>query len=743
MKFSTDPNTFLEEVTVYCSNGREGAAYAEATDVLSIEGVPSDLEDDDSKTKEYPTRTLRKSKQSRQQELTTGKGDTKSFSEENVCDECLKLDLPGIFRECHAFRFIYSRPCIAKVGSRSRYAFKTACAVCQMLVASIVEPEEPNEVKEGGNVERYAIIATIYLDWAELDRMTGPRQESKDVCLALVPDTFGAETQTRCYLRTQDLNRHIQTLGGPVLLHNPMDPQPLSPQMVPPLFHLDTAKAWLNCCAEHHQSLCGSGTEPVCAIQLIDCTTHSIVRGEPGVLYVALSYVWAKTKSACGPIRTADGRKRLPEKLSSVVQDAIEVTKALGYRYLWIDKFCIDQDDAGLKHEQIQQMGTIYQNAELTIIAAAGMDETHGLPGVGGKARPCQQILRHQGVTVIWARRDPQSLIASSHWSTRGWTFQEAILSRRRLVFTEDQVYFECRNTHCFESIYYPLDPKIHRYLRPGMFGKNRRTPFGPRNTPKILLSEAFSRYLCNVEDYTHRNLSLDEDSLNAFIGVLEQFLQKWCSFRHVWGVAFPETFDTAKERAYLVHALTWRHDTRLRKPRRRNMFPSWSWVGWEGNVTYCVLWEGPRLLFTNALRDVRFADVAGCSNDDITNIGHDSPRSTSRVLLIEGYVMPIECVTYKLIRDSEYPDCHWEINGKAAELSWSKDSEPDIEVLDKLRDTTRWQCIHLGSVRESAFVMVVELCPGLRTWQRVGMFHVMAYAHRILKGELKTFEIT
>jgi hypothetical protein len=29
--------------------------------------------------------------------------------------------------------------------------------------------------------------------------------------------------------------------------------------------------------------------------------------------------------------------------------------------------------------------------------------------------------------------------IASPKWSTRGWTYQEAVLSRRRLVFTEGQ----------------------------------------------------------------------------------------------------------------------------------------------------------------------------------------------------------------------------------------------------------------------------------------------------------------
>lgn len=40
------------------------------------------------------------------------------------------------------------------------------------------------------------------------------------------------------------------------------------------------------------------------------------------------------------------------------------------YRYLWVDRYCIDQDDVAEKKEQIAQMDRIYRGAELTIIAA-------------------------------------------------------------------------------------------------------------------------------------------------------------------------------------------------------------------------------------------------------------------------------------------------------------------------------------------------------------------------------------
>lgn len=34
--------------------------------------------------------------------------------------------------------------------------------------------------------------------------------------------------------------------------------------------------------------------------------------------------------------------------------------------------------------------------------------------------------------------------IKQSKWATRGWTYQEGCLSRRRLIFTEKEVLFLC-----------------------------------------------------------------------------------------------------------------------------------------------------------------------------------------------------------------------------------------------------------------------------------------------------------
>ncbi|KAK4100523.1 heterokaryon incompatibility, partial [Parathielavia hyrcaniae] len=64
--------------------------------------------------------------------------------------------------------------------------------------------------------------------------------------------------------------------------------------------------------------------------------------------------------------------------LSAAISDAIQVTKALGYNYLWVDRYCIDQSDPQEMHSQINQMDLIYSMSEVTLVAAAGTDETAG-----------------------------------------------------------------------------------------------------------------------------------------------------------------------------------------------------------------------------------------------------------------------------------------------------------------------------------------------------------------------------
>jgi hypothetical protein len=47
--------------------------------------------------------------------------------------------------------------------------------------------------------------------------------------------------------------------------------------------------------------------------------------------------------------------------LPLTMQDAITTTRALGFRYLWIDSVCIIQDNASDWERESRQMGSIYE----------------------------------------------------------------------------------------------------------------------------------------------------------------------------------------------------------------------------------------------------------------------------------------------------------------------------------------------------------------------------------------------
>ncbi|KAF2688371.1 heterokaryon incompatibility, partial [Lentithecium fluviatile CBS 122367] len=145
--------------------------------------------------------------------------------------------------------------------------------------------------------------------------------------------------------------------------------------------------------------------------------------------YVVLSYVW-------GPPSTqqhATPQSRYP----LTIEDSIRVSAMLRLHYLWVDRYCIEQEGSPEKLAQIEQMNKIYNEATLIIIAAAGSDPHYGLPRISHRCRESQSKLA-LGVLVFVQGISPHPAeLQTAQWTTRAWTYQEDFLSRRRLVFTD------------------------------------------------------------------------------------------------------------------------------------------------------------------------------------------------------------------------------------------------------------------------------------------------------------------
>ncbi|KAF2188237.1 hypothetical protein K469DRAFT_768713 [Zopfia rhizophila CBS 207.26] len=108
-------------------------------------------------------------------------------------------------------------------------------------------------------------------------------------------------------------------------------------------------------------------------------------------------------------------------------------------------------------------MDIIYHEAAATLIATASENSSQGLPGVSDTLREYQVCADVGYMHLLWTFGDPIELIRKSKWMTRGWTYQEGLLSRRCIYFTHQQVYFECQGMHQCKALRVPARATDHR----------------------------------------------------------------------------------------------------------------------------------------------------------------------------------------------------------------------------------------------------------------------------------------
>ncbi|EXM15421.1 Heterokaryon incompatibility [Fusarium oxysporum f. sp. vasinfectum] len=206
----------------------------------------------------------------------------------------------------------------------------------------------------------------------------------------------------------------------------------------------DRVTDWLHYCEENHLGGCKSETAAsVQPLDVLDYESREITALPSNEKYAALSYLWGT------------GEYKDNEEPPQVIQDSMTVAQKLGCRYLWVDRYCIKKDDP-FKGEKLRRMDKIYSEAWFTIIDAAGQDPSLGLAGVTVPRQQQAHALIND-IQLSHLCKPPREEIAASPWATRGWTYQEGFLSRKRLFFTKEQVIFQCNNMTYLESFTIPM----------------------------------------------------------------------------------------------------------------------------------------------------------------------------------------------------------------------------------------------------------------------------------------------
>ncbi|KAJ9607889.1 hypothetical protein H2200_007968 [Cladophialophora chaetospira] len=335
-------------------------------------------------------------------------------------------------------------------------------------------------------------------------------------------------------------------------------------------------QSWLSECRLHHGETCSfKSTEDLPSLRLIDCLSvpPRVVEAPALHEYVALSYVWGS--GAVGSQFSGD--TLIWSLLPRTIRDAMTVTRKLGYRYLWVDRYCIPK--ARLQ-EQISKMDIIYTNPSMVIIAAAGDTIEFGLPGVGTRQRAQQPYALVGKDAYVSTLADLNSIMHTIPWSKRAWCFQEALLSQRRLIFTDDKTYFFCRQMMSIETLslpFYNLKDRPHtsRVASSTIFYDWLVGSGVTRNDPQEIYPI--------LSEYASKDMTYESDGLNAIVGVLRAFSKANHSNQFHSYAGLP-ILGPPSRKAFLT-ALLW--SPNFQKKRRSGDFPSWSWIGWTGSFRY------------------------------------------------------------------------------------------------------------------------------------------------------------
>ena len=225
-------------------------------------------------------------------------------------------------------------------------------------------------------------------------------------------------------------------------------------------------------------------------------------------------------------------------------------------------------------------MGRIYASAQVTIVAAAGVDPSYGLVGIS-RDRTALSAREPVGSSRFLCSfpKAGQDYIARSPWFLRAWTLQEGYLSKRILYFTEREVSFACKSCHWTPESFQQYDT-VHSVFHRLMNDNDDRV-----KTALGFQIDGLSGASRCMEIYSERVLSNDSDALNAIIGILNVLKSQDRPIYHIWGVPF--TITRRPDAAHITDStisisLNWYHP---RSARRLPVFPSWSTLGWIGQV--------------------------------------------------------------------------------------------------------------------------------------------------------------
>ncbi|KAM0228896.1 hypothetical protein ACHAPO_010420 [Fusarium lateritium] len=377
-------------------------------------------------------------------------------------------------------------------------------------------------------------------------------------------------------------------------------PQPGSEQ------HLHIIRKWLDDCDRNHGGCKFKGNFSL-PTRLIDvgsrgspilCLVETADRALEDTRYIALSHRWGDTQKHppfCTRFKDPTGRghdiqsfkKAVPQAdVPQTFKDAIDVTRRLGIRYLWIDSLCIIQGEGGDFNTEAKRMEDVFSCAYCVIAASRASNQLEGFI----RERPKRRFVTiEQGQSsplyICEAIDDFDGDVLEGALNRRGWVLQERALARRTVYFADAQTYFECGEGVRCETL-----TKMQNTMA-DLLGDARFPEKAMRTQSRGLKIRYFQAL---YQQYSHLELTHIQDRPLAISG-LESRLRKAYRLRDDnWAKGGYGIFDDGPGHGLFHRSLLWQRSDGEPvlelidfSKRPEHSVPTWSWMAFKGGIDY------------------------------------------------------------------------------------------------------------------------------------------------------------
>lgn len=504
---------------------------------------------------------------------------------------------------------------------------------------------------------------------------------------------WGSSTITP--LHTFKLCQRLSPTTGSLDLPEALPPTPQ------PSYIASRVEKWTQKCLENHEA-CQSRTKrekhelPTRVLDLDEPGSDKTVlyrsRGEVEE-YVALSHCWGGKIPSITIKDNVEQRSTTginTEGLPKNFRDAIEVTKALGVRYLWIDALCIIQDSPEDWSKEAGKMATVYAGAKIVISLLDAGSSTAGF--LNPDRVPLAIVNDLYAVQKVF----PQiyEYLEGCPLTTRGWCMQERLLAPTLLHIGKERMFWECLKNFVSEDGTEESGQSTGHVM--GLFIA-LRARMGNSS------EHQWKDWYTLIEEYTTRQFTFTIDKFPAIAGAAEFFQSGTKSATYVAGLWKEDIQRGLLWGAHYYHVpgrKLWGYSSadkcnELFEPplQQKQRAPSWSWAALDGQIDHWSNRIGPGENWYEVL--------------DVTVEGENelARQNVSGSIRIRG---PVAHMSYNLPKPGGSVGFLTFVNEGKGEDQGAVEFNGCILDLDRMNPRTCWALIATGS-NQNRYMLVLE----------------------------------